>query len=217
MERQLLFKSLLLLVALLIVDTKMQAQDAYVKVIAPDGSESWERAKGTLEGTEFSVGNPDRKNSAISQYTKGVVDLSQCNSAADGLGTSYTVVSIGDRAFYKLAISNVIIPNTVKSIATEPFYDCSSLNNIHIPSSVESIGLQAFRRCTGLTQITIDEGLKTLHEGAFLHCESLQSIVLPNSLETIGNAVFGDCFIYVLKTLHWVFCLCKSTHYFKTT
>ena len=193
MKQQLLFKSLLWLAALLMVGTKMQAQQAYVKVIAPDGSESWESAKGTLDGTEFSIGNPDRKNSAMNSNTQGIVDLSQCNSAADGSGTSYTVVSINDRAFYKLAISNVIFPNTVKRIETEPFYDCSSLNNIHIPSSVEFIGVQAFRKCIGLKNITIDEGLKTLGESAFYKCENLQSITLPNSLETLGNAVFTGC------------------------
>lgn len=55
-----------------------------------------------------------------------------------------TVVSIGDGAFCKTALTNVIIPDTVTSIGVQAFYYCFELENIIIPNSVTSIGSNAF-------------------------------------------------------------------------
>ena len=183
----------LLFILLVVIANSIQAHVAYVKVIAPDGSESWTEATGTLDGTEFSIGKTVSKEPAISWSTKGVVDLSQCNSAADGSGTVYTVVTINKHAFYGLGISSVIIPNTVTLIQTEAFYKCTALEKIHIPSSVESIYTQAFRDCIALKDITIDEGLKNLETSVFYKCESLETIKLPKSLERMGSATFLGC------------------------
>ena len=48
---------------------------------------------------------------------------------------------------------NTTIPNSVTSIGSSAFYNCSGLTSITIPNSVTSIGDQAFRGCSGLTSI----------------------------------------------------------------
>lgn len=68
---------------------------------------------------------------------------------------TYRVARIGERAFYCCqSLTNITIPNSVKSIGTEAFYDCSSLTSIVIPDSVTSIEWWAFCGCKSLTDIT---------------------------------------------------------------
>ena len=55
------------------------------------------------------------------------------------------------------SLIGVTIGNSVTSIGTEVFYNCSSLTSITIPNSVTSIGDYAFLS-SGLTNVTIANG-----------------------------------------------------------
>ena len=50
------------------------------------------------------------------------------------------LTQIGESAFGSTPISEVVIPNTVKKIAAEAFYDCGHLRDIYIPASVKQLG-----------------------------------------------------------------------------
>ena len=51
-------------------------------------------------------------------------------------------------------ITDLVIPNSVTSIGSWAFYDCSGLTSIEIPSSVTYIGSRAFYACSSLKEIT---------------------------------------------------------------
>lgn len=88
---------------------------------------------------------------------------------------------------------NTIIPNTVTSIGSAAFSECSGLVSITIPSNVSVIGFEAFSGCTKLASIIISEGVNSINNGAFKCCYSLTNIILPESLASIGMSAFEDC------------------------
>ena len=86
-------------------------------------------------------------------------------------GTTYSVTSIGDYAFY----------------------DCYRLTSITIPNSVTEIGNYAFIYCSGLTSVTIPNSVTSIGDNAFSHCSGLTSITIPNSVTSIGYRAFEVC------------------------
>ena len=69
-------------------------------------------------------------------------------------GTTYSVTSIGNYAFYGCSgLTSVTIPNSVTSIGSLAFIGCSGLTSVTIPNSVTSIGTEAFTDCSGLTSV----------------------------------------------------------------
>lgn len=58
--------------------------------------------------------------------------------------------------------SKTIIPNDIKSIASDAFKGCEGLESLTIPSSVTSIGHESFSGCKGLTSLRIEDGTQEL-------------------------------------------------------
>ena len=85
------------------------------------------------------------------------------------------------------------IPNSVTSIGSYAFRDCSGLTSVTIPNSVTSIGNWAFRECTGLTSVTIPNSVTSIGNYAFEGCSGLTSVTIPNSVASIGDCAFLGC------------------------
>lgn len=105
-------------------------------------------------------------------------------------GTTYSVTSIGNRAFYFCeGLTSVTIGNSVISIGEDAFYSCNLLNTLLIPSNVRTIENYAFYGCYGLKSVTIEEGVTHIGERAF-HVYGLDSLIIPNSVKEIGDEAF---------------------------
>lgn len=91
------------------------------------------------------------------------------------------------------ALTNIAIPNSVRSIGGAAFSGCTELTSITIPDSVTSIGTNAFSGCTGLTSVTIGNGATNINSGAFSGCTGLTNITIPDSVMSIGYEAFYGC------------------------
>ena len=106
-------------------------------------------------------------------------------------GITYTVISLGDEAFYWCSsLTSVLIPNSIISIGEGCFNKCTNLTSVEIPNSVTSIGVNAFRSCSNLTSVEIGNSVTSIGSSSFEGCSSLASIEIPNSVTSIGNNAF---------------------------
>jgi len=94
---------------------------------------------------------------------------------------------------YKGNSSDITIPDGVKKIGDEAFYECSGLKSVVIPNSVSSIGDYAFNYCDELTSVIIPNSVTSIGKFAFDGCGGLTSVTIPNSVISIGFNAFGSC------------------------
>ncbi|MCI7699960.1 MAG: leucine-rich repeat protein [Bacteroidales bacterium] len=141
----------------------------------------------TVEVTYYSSDNYFQNDN----YVSGDVVIP---SSVTNNGTTYSVASIGEMAFYHCSgLTSVTIGNSVTSIADHAFEGCSGLTSVTIGNSVTSIGADAFYKCSGLTSVTIPNSVTSISGGVFFGCSSLTSVTIPNSVTSIGNYAFGGC------------------------
>ncbi len=97
--------------------------------------------------------------------------------------------AIGAWAFaYFSDITNIVIPNTVKSIGSNAFYGCKGLVSVALPEGLETIGYSAFYYCDNIEKVIIPSTVKVIDERAFKGCEALISIQF-NGTKAEWNAI----------------------------
>ena len=120
--------------------------------------------------------------------------LEKYNGAAMEVVIPNSVKIIGDQAFYNCkGITSVVIPDSVQEIGLWAFYECKALPHITIPDSVQKIGQSAFEGCTALAAVVIPDSVKEIRSKAFAECISLTAIVIPASVQRIGIEAFYNC------------------------
>lgn len=104
------------------------------------------------------------------------------------------VTGISASAFSgKENLTEVIIPDSVKTISNAAFFNCKNLKIVVIPDSVTYIGDSAFQGCEALEYVIIGNGVKEIGDLAFKDCKALKSVDLGTAVETIGNGAFFGC------------------------
>lgn len=189
---------------------KYSFQSAQLMVVAPDIasipvyrttlSGHW----GVEKGYELSVYGGLKE--ADNVYYSAMEDGNACAIYFDGTQTSVALsktIQIDGAAralakiqrglFYYKNITEVIVPETVKTIGGNAFYKCSALTSLQLPSEVEEIGDYAFYECSAWAIDVTLPVLKTLGKGAFQK-SGIKSLNLTGApLATIPESAFGEC------------------------
>ena len=127
-------------------------------------------------------------------------------------GTTYSVTSIGERAFeYCSSLTSIVVESSntiydsrencnaiIETASNTLIAGCQSTT---IPNSVTSIGESAFRGCSSLTSLTIPDSVTSIGNYAFYGCSSLTSVTIPNAVTSIGEQAFKNC-----SSLAYIYC-----------
>ena len=138
-----------------------------------------------------------------------------------------TLTEIGAQAFSGTTITKMSIPDNVKTIGSDAFYNCKYLQTVYLSKNLESVGSGAFANCAIKYQnltlpdnvevvgdnafsgwlagtLTLNGKLRIIGNGAFIGVKG--TLTIPNSVESIGAVAFDGTFSKVvigtgLKTL----------------
>ena len=171
----------------------------------------------TVEGVEltYMVTDATKKECELVASPVDVKGKVTIPSSANG----FTVRSIGEKVFYSYkndrALTEVIIPNTIKTFGPYAFYFCEDMIAT-IPSSVILIDDHAFTCCKKITADDLSN-VTTFGSFALVSCEKIENIKLGSSVKTIGAWAFehtGITKITIPKSIenvgHAAFGLCKK-------
>ena len=115
--------------------------------------------------------------------------------------TTYTVASIGFRAFYQTGnLYQVTLPETIEIIGAEAFMG-SKLFKINLPSSLRRIESKAFYQCSNLIEAILPDSLEFIGESAF-YSSGLLSINIPKKVKYINTMTFYGCKALNTVVLH---------------
>lgn len=106
--------------------------------------------------------------------------------SADGKTLIRYAISKPDETF--------VIPDGVKFIGANAFYNAFRLKKITVPSGVLVIGANAFENCYALTEITLPDETACIGRYAFRKCWGLSSITLGKNMKSIADEAFYDCY-----------------------
>lgn len=123
-----------------------------------------------------------------------------------GTGTELTLpqsyndesYAIHNRAFYKEeSIVSVAIPDSLKTIGSEAFYFCTSLERVTLgkDTNLQKISVSAFRGCKSLLEFTIPATVTGFGGSVFRECSSLHTVTFAegSQVETIVGSAFNGC------------------------
>ena len=121
-----------------------------------------------------------------------------------------SVTSIGSYAFYNCSsLKSINLPEGLTSLPTSLFENCSALDSISIPASVTTINQDAFYNCSSLAKVNLDEGLKTVGQRAFRGC-AMRAVTVPSTVTSLGQSTFAA--MPNLKTVVWNAKRCTTSY-----
>lgn len=90
-------------------------------------------------------------------------------------------------------MTEVVLPDSVKTISKYAFHRCTNLEKINIPASVKKIGEGAFADCKKLRQVVFEERADSIEFGLYVFCDcrALENPSLPEGITEISDRLFS--------------------------
>ena len=89
----------------------------------------------------------------------------------------------------------LVLPNTVKVIEYNAFYNQNGLTSVSFAEGVASLEIKqyAFRDAKTVTSITLPSVITTIESYTFTGCKALTSFTIPKSVTSIKSSAFTQC------------------------
>jgi hypothetical protein len=158
--------------------------------------------------TSISVGSTIHSFVDCTNINNFVVDASNTSYSTDG----YSLLNAAGTIMYqyiKQQSASYTVPNTIRSISTYAFGNCTGLTSLTIGSGVTSISvgstIHSFVDCTNINTFTVDvsntiystDGNSLLNKAGIILYQyikqSTASYTLPNTIRSISAYAFGNC------------------------
>ncbi len=105
-----------------------------------------------------------------------------------------SVKTIGYSAFADCkSLESIDLPERLLRVESGTFYGCNSLTSVIIPDSVNTIMSSAFYGCTNLELLQLGKNVTSIGYNAFGNCKKLTSVIIPNRVTAIGEKAFDGC------------------------
>ena len=105
------------------------------------------------------------------------------------------LVEIGHRSFQRTGLTgDIVIPNGVTNIKYSAFAS-TAITSIELPNTLTTMGTGVFSDCTSLEEVVGFEStqITKLESSTFKNCSSLTSLEIPSTVTSTGNEVFYGC------------------------
>lgn len=90
-------------------------------------------------------------------------------------------------------LETVKLPDTIKEIRGQAFYNNINLLNVNIPKELEYLGGGNFTNCTKITSIILPDSLTEIGGESFMNASNLKEVKLPKNLKEIRGNTFENC------------------------
>lgn len=136
----------------------------------------------------------DNTHAEFTKYSTGNAPFQIPVSVTDESGKSYTVTSVGDKAFsMKFSITNVVLGDSIKKIGKQAFY-YSMLKSVTLDEQLDTIADQAFVG-TGwyLTSVNLPKNIHYFGDQAFYSVYMINSPIYIVEGAHVGSKAFYGC------------------------
>ena len=154
-------------------------------VLLPLGSKAATWGFSLPNNNELERRRIDDANIAITGYTGQRLSI-EIPASVDGKA----VIAIGESAFEENDLEEIGLPDSIKSIKRNGFYNCKRLNFAGLPDGLESIEYGAFMNCAALKSIELPESLKSIGTLAFAQT-AISDVYIPSNIMEIGAGAFA--------------------------
>jgi hypothetical protein len=88
---------------------------------------------------------------------------------------------------------SITIPDSVRSISTNGFYECKALKTIEFGPNPQIEVINGFSHCYGLTSVSIPNSVVKIDSNAFQECSSLTSVLFASNPSLTQISGFSKC------------------------
>ncbi len=128
------------------------------------------------------------KGNCLIEKATGTVIAGCRNSVIPDDGS---ITAINEAAFCRqYYLTEINIPEGIKSIGTYAFLNCRSLKAINLPQSVKKLSVSVFEGCDSLEKINL-EYIERIEKNAFENCKNLKcDIIISDCTTKLGSSAF---------------------------